>query len=323
MAFLFHYFYKKLDIPVMLSYYLRLLFYFHFFVRIKFHLSDFKKKYFDGKGLINNTTTKKFYKNLKSIAVFNFWYQSLHQKRFSNFDLENTFYYALLWTLQDEQTDVVDTNARQRFELMKKVKNDLRTRVENSFVFEALATKLVEVQINSQLQKNLSIEIKQLEEIEKEKGGYSFPFYSCLIDFAPIDNQFQILYDFGVILQHIDDVLDIYEDLKENTSTMANRLEINAFEVFLNNKINDFLHLLKSNKVAKETLIFSLISFGVGWVQIWNLQHIASKKATNSYLMLSRKELVCDMRKFKNLNLHLRLVRQAFKNLEKMKEIKD
>ncbi|MFN0050012.1 MAG: hypothetical protein ACKVOU_12895, partial [Cytophagales bacterium] len=164
---------------MILLHYLKLLFYFHFLLRIQFYFSSFKRKYLPKGLLIDAKTTNKFYKNLKSIAIFNYWYQSLHKKRLSNHDLLNTYFYPLLWTLQDEETDQM-LSAMARFDLMKQIRADLKARVSNTFVFEALGSKLVEVQLISQMQKENEISIENLKKVEEEKAGYSFPFYACL-----------------------------------------------------------------------------------------------------------------------------------------------
>ncbi|MFN0049552.1 MAG: hypothetical protein ACKVOU_10565, partial [Cytophagales bacterium] len=184
-------------------------------------------------------------------------------------------------------------------------------------------SKLVEVQLISQMQKENEISIENLKKVEEEKAGYSFPFYACLIDFPPIENQFQLLYNFGIILQNIDDILDIHEDIEEKTKTVANTLKINDFEKYFNILVHDFILLLQKNKASDQTIIVSLICFGVGWVQIENLRNALSKKHFHSYSQLSRDELVCDMRKYVNLKSHLQIVSGKFKQIAYKKGFKN
>ncbi len=290
---------------MLLQLFFLLLWKFHFSFRIKFQFSNFRKTYLRNGILIDSKTTYKFTKNLKSIAIFNAWFQSLYRKKFSEKNVEYTYYYALLWTLQDEHTDNLNQNKSKIFELMNLAKADLAGKVPDPIAFEILGNKLIEMQLASKIQKSENVSASQLATVEEEKAGYSFPFYACLINFDPIPNQFQILYDFGVILQHIDDVLDIYEDTEEGIKTLANTISINQFEAFFNAKVASFIHQLAKLKASNKCIVNSFICISVGLVQIQNLKKQLPKSNVSNYKNMPREELICDFAKWHNLKCHL------------------
>ncbi len=289
----------------------RLVLYAYVWLPRKFKKSRLKKTLFKNEELLDRETTLKFHKNLKSIGIFNFWYQTLHRKKLSANDLENTFYYPLLWTLQDDHTDATDSKNTSRFELMKKGKEDLSKRVPNPHAFETVGNKLVEVQMASQIQKDKDVSLQQLEKAEDEKAGFSFPFYSTLVNFEPVERQFHILYNFGVLLQHIDDVLDIYEDTHEGIRTVADTLAIEEFEQFFMQKVNTFLAQLKSINASENCVTTSIICLSIGLVQINNIKRLAVRPGF-SYDSAQRAEMICDMRKWKNIKMHYLLSYNLF-----------
>ncbi len=298
-----------------------LLWQFYFSFPIKFQFSNFRKTYMRNGILIDSKTTEKFFKNLKSIAIFNAWFKSLYAKKFTQQNVENTYYYALLWTLQDEHTDNFNENKGKIFELLKLAKADLANKVPDPIAFEILGNKLVEMQLASKIQKTANVSASQLAKAEQEKAGYSFPFYACLIDFEPIPNQFQILYDYGVILQHIDDVLDIYEDIAEGTKTLANTFSINQFEAFFNSKVELFIQQLSKQKASNECIVNSLICISVGLVQIQNLKKYLKKSNASNYKDMPREELICDFAKWYNLRHHLAITKRLMARYKSNSEL--
>jgi len=214
----------------------------------------------------------------------------------------------MLWTLQDQHTDFDAHQNVEIFALMKLAKADLRTRVTNPTAYDRLADKLVAMQLASKIQKNNAISLTDLEGVENNKSGYSFPFYGCVVDFEPSENQFEVLYNFGVVLQYIDDILDVYEDCQSGIATMANTLPIVAFEAFFNAKVELFIAQLKQVGVSQNCMVHSCICFAVGIVQIQRIKNLCSDLVNADYKSMSRIQLICDMTKFENLWAHYAIV---------------
>lgn len=167
--------------------------------------------------------------------------------------------------------------------------------------------EVFEAQTLSKKQKNSNISQEEISYITFLKGGVSLLFYRSVLDKYADKNEENMLYALGKILQLENDIFDIYKDSRNNINTLATiaRRINNLRETYNKLQKKTFILLSRTNFPQKNKLFFMrficLITFR-GLVCLDSLER--NEKMSNnifSVIDYSRKQLICDMEKIKNI----------------------
>jgi hypothetical protein len=182
--------------------------------------------------------------------------------------------------------------------------------LENCPATKLIRQKFIEVykaQLLSKKQKTNKLTQEEMSSITFTKGGVSLLFYRSALVGQADDNEEKLLYLLGGLMQLENDIFDIYKDYQENLATLAtttkNISELRKVYVKLYNEI---VPLVNQTHFARENKLFFLrfISLVIhrGSVCLDCLER--NESLSNGAFVIQdydRKQLICDMEKFKNL----------------------
>lgn len=144
--------------------------------------------------------------------------------------------------------------------------------------------KLFDAQIKSKSQFKHDITRQEVDEICKEKGGYSLLFVRAMIEGEMSEIETQAWFELGAYIQFCNDAQDLYKDLKKDLRTFATTRPTlkNIAEDIDKQKIHTFnliknTHFLKKNK---DEFLLTLFLMGVGIIA---KLHKYSKMCGNNY----------------------------------------
>jgi hypothetical protein len=170
--------------------------------------------------------------------------------------------------------------------------------------FMRLALDIFTLQVESVKQKDPSLDLVELHQITRSKGGLPFVLYRyCLKDKMPNEEE-QLVFEIGASMQLGNDLFDVYKDLNDHIYTIPNRSQ-NLDE--LQNLLKDWMHqvLMHSKKVwfVHETdrhklAVYFLLGMSRCFVCLDQFK-LLSKTTLGSFSpqQYSRKQLICDMEK--------------------------
>lgn len=289
----------------LIFYLARLFFAVHLWLPLVFYFSPVRKKYANPKYLATKELKSHFFKNLLSTYIFIHWFGRFYDKRLSLRNIFNAFYFPLFWTLQDAATE----NNENYNEQLKEIKSDILLTIVDKNTFETLVGKVLVAQKNSMQQLSGDLSMAELACITAEKAGYSFLLFASMVNTQLSEDSKQTLYNFGEVLQLADDALDVYDDSAESITTLANSLSLAQFEAYYHEKTQILLSQIKT----KELLAITIVCVAIGYVQIDNLKKLPHQV----YLNFPRKQLICDMQKFKFIKAFVKVVYREYKSYSK------
>lgn len=294
------------------------------------------KIHFQNKGVLNYLNTfptiklpKKTIKRIKLYCILctyighffallrNKKLNSLENKLLQNLSILIPLYDDLMDELQFSHSQirelVLDHNLTKHpyFEIISPLAYEILNSVKDKNEFLNLLENIGKIQDLSLRQTQLEkLSDSELEFITYQKGGLSLEMIRlmCFNETNTIEKDF--VFQLGSQFQFINDIFDIYKDRESQTQTLCtncNDFTIlkNRFELLNENIISASLKLPYSKKSIRTALHFFIPVLARGQVaanQLANLKTIGSFSIHN----YSRKELICDMEKTKNIYLNIK-----------------
>jgi len=171
---------------------------------------------------------------------------------------------------------------------------------------QQLALNVFQTQQESLKQKDNSINKLELEKITFAKGGSSFLYYRACLENIADQNEKELIYHLGGLMQLGNDIFDVYKDRQENIQTLATRtIDINVLRNYFQTELERSFELAKvCNYPAKNIEKFlKIISLGIARVYVCLDQFkLLQLKSDGKFDIekYNRKELICDMQKPRN-----------------------
>ena len=141
-------------------------------------------------------------------------------------------------------------------------------------------------QSKKQVSGNLSFE--EVDQVTRDKGGFSCLLVRSLLDKPMDENEKEGLYLLGALSQYMDDIFDWYDDLAEKRTTIANQLSL----VELSKLYHSKFWLLQQSNLSKsfKQLAEVLLTPGLICLDLYKKEEIDTKK-------LSEERVILDMEK--------------------------
>lgn len=165
---------------------------------------------------------------------------------------------------------------------------------------------LFEAQKNSQLQIHGQLPEPLLTKTTLNKGGYSLRICNYYFNENAVANQLPIWEKLGNIIQVINDLFDVWKDLQNHTTTPANNAK-NIFELraWYQELVDALWAEMRALQVPKNRLTaFQLSMAGIcafGFIALDQFAGLANKTGQIHWKQYTRKQLIIDMEKWKNL----------------------
>lgn len=167
--------------------------------------------------------------------------------------------------------------------------------------------QVFEAQAASSRQKNNSLSREDIRNITFCKGGNSLLFYRSVFENPPVSGEVKALYEAGALMQLGNDIFDVYDDSREGISTLPSSCNtIKEVREEYSRQFNNFIRATgKMNYPAGNKRRF-LRKFVLGMTRCqvcMDQLESLEKKSGNTFTPAeySRKELICDMEKRKNI----------------------
>ena len=192
--------------------------------------------------------------------------------------------------------------------LLQYLFNKLKTTTKDFSVFEHYFKIAGEAQTESIKQiKEKKLTNSELRKISYDKGGYFTLLYRSVLNNPLIENEEKAIYSLGNILQLTNDIFDAHKDHQNKQQTLVNISQDlnnlnNEFLELTDNTIRQFCSLTYPSKNIKSALyeIIPVITRGIVCLdQFLKLQ--ANNNGVFDLEKFTRKELICDMEKTKNI----------------------
>jgi len=145
---------------------------------------------------------------------------------------------------------------------IKSLEEDNKTRVLEYYQL------LFDAQLRSKKQNDQKISREEVDEICKEKGGYSLLFLRALVNGEITDIEEKAWYELGAYIQYCNDAQDLHKDLKNEIKTFATtRAELENIATDLDKQKTIAFSLIKEipfHKNQKDYFLFTLYIMGIG-----------------------------------------------------------
>jgi len=176
----------------------------------------------------------------------------------------------------------------------------------NPDLLKKRALAVFEAQVMSKKQKNADITPEAIRSITWLKGGVSLLFYRSVLDGEVTKSEERMLYTLGSIMQLENDIFDVFKDRQQKISTLVTteRSIANLRKTYLGLIKETFVLLGQTefkpkNKRSFMRFICTIIFRGLVCLDCLEKNEKRSNGlfSVNDY---TRKQLICDMEKFKN-----------------------
>lgn len=169
------------------------------------------------------------------------------------------------------------------------------------------AKNVFEIQLETIKQTDPAIDDKELERITYAKGGYSVIIYHQIMEKPADEAIWKVLFYVGSLMQFGNDLFDMFKDLRDDIITLPDRCSdyTKLRELFMARvkECNRLIYALPYKHHKKEEFAIAMhliISRSV--VVIDKMIHLEKQLGKPlHYKNLSRKQLICDMEKTKNI----------------------
>jgi hypothetical protein len=169
------------------------------------------------------------------------------------------------------------------------------------------AKNVFEIQLETIKQTNPAIDDEDLERITYAKGGYSVIIYHQIMEKPASEAMWKVLFYVGSLMQFGNDLFDMFKDLRDGIATLPDRCRdyIKLRELFLSRvkECNRLIYGLPYSKYKKEEFAIAMhLIISRSMVVIDKMAGLEKRLGKPlDYKQLSRKDLVCDMEKTKNI----------------------
>ena len=256
-------------------------------------------------------------------AVLGEWMSLLTGKSLTQKERHIAMYFCALTPVFDDLIDDYNYSAEDIYRLCKGEARDgdllekicihfyeklktLTQKSDNELLNEYFE-KVLDYQIRSRAQINGSLSDTELTEIMYAKGGYSILYFKSIMDNGVQQNEEKTLFNIGALIQFVNDIFDVYKDLQGSIQTLPNATkDIKILENQYANLLDDTIktcYTLPYHRLRIRCFLLSLmLIYSRGFVcldQFFALQVKPNNVfEPNNYI---RKDLICDMEKFRNL----------------------
>ncbi len=176
--------------------------------------------------------------------------------------------------------------------------------LENSdkqVLIKKYAQKVYEAQIASLKQQQTNLNIKEIEQITFDKGGFSMPLYRCGLAGEIDANDYELLFNLGAIGQFENDIFDTFKDAQAGIQTFSTTLNsVKEIRDIYEKQIIKVFKLIESTSYSKFQQVrfkhFTALVVCSALVCLDQFSKLSQRTndefRVNDY---SRKELICDM----------------------------
>jgi hypothetical protein len=191
--------------------------------------------------------------------------------------------------------------------LLSYLKSNIIKNIKDEERFNGCFAKLGVAQDNSaeQLSKHI-LSKEELEKIMVEKGGYATLLYRSILDHPLKKGEEAAILQLGGTLQLINDAFDIYKDHEQGIQTLLTTATdihaiANDFDERIKSVFTSFIQLDYEPKNIRKTLLQLATVLSRGKVCFQQLQSLQNGQSNFELKNFTRKELICDMQKLKNI----------------------
>jgi hypothetical protein len=253
-------------------------------------------------------------------------FAALHGRSTSDAEKERFIHYFVCSSLFDDFTDILALPEAELLALSfqpetftprtfgEAVFRDshllLKGFVREPTTYKALTRELFQAQWDSKNQARTGLLSEEaLREVTFRKGGLSVLLCSFYMDYTPTPAERDCWYRIGTIIQLTNDLFDIYKDLNDGMDTLPVRMKnVPAFRVFFDDQVGGMraaigrLEIPERHKRPFRLAMMGICAFGlIALDQLAEMGPVLPPMQT-----LSRKQLVIDMEKTRNLRKWLR-----------------
>ncbi len=172
--------------------------------------------------------------------------------------------------------------------------------------------RVFEAQLASRKQKESPLSPEEIREVTYRKGGHSLLFYRSVFEHAIVDGEEEALYQAGALMQLGNDIFDVYDDSREGIMTLpASCMHIGELREDYRMQMARIIRAVDEMNFPSRNKRRFLQKFLLGMTRCQVCMDQLEKleeKTNNTFkpLKYSRKELICDMEKRKNILRSLR-----------------
>ncbi len=255
-------------------------------------------------------------------CITNSWFSKLRGTTLSNEEIQRGLYLGAFTPIYDDLMDSSGLthselvsfieNGKEKssvsFLLLQYLFNKLNKNTKDFHLFEHYFKIAGEAQTESLKQINEEkLTNSELRKISYDKGGYFTLLYRSVLNNPLIVNEEKAIYSLGNILQLTNDIFDAHKDYHNKQQTLVNYSQSindlnNEFLELTDSTIKQFCNLAYPSKNIKSALneIIPIIARGIVCLD----QFLKLQENNNGIFEIekfSRKELICDMEKIKNI----------------------
>lgn len=291
------------------------------YFRTKNLIKEFSLIYTKGGRNFNPEVIKRFSLYAKQTELLTTWFATLRGYKLSEKEQKATFYYGTLMAIFDDFSDNLKISSSEIIQQITKEVNSnftgeqylakhifLYLKDNCSREFYNFSTNALQAQDSSIAQtENTFLSFEELKTITFKKGATSTLVYRYILDHPFVENEKEAISELGFLAQFANDLFDVYKDKIEDQQTLVtNTTDFQIIEKELNHHLKKctsyILNLNYEVKNKQKLLIqFSTIS---SRIKVCSDQLKELQKNTNNIFKLdnyTRKELICDMEKPKNI----------------------
>jgi hypothetical protein len=212
---------------------------------------------------------------------------------------------GILWRDNPEEYGLAaDDHRRLALHFLQNLYNDLPPNQLEAF--RATMHRVFNVETAGRQQSDLRLETREIEQLTREKGGYSVLLFRMVHTPLPSPSEAAALLEFGHLIQQCDDIFDVWFDLQANVRTLATEQvktgQIAALRAQFDQQVATmqqvFLAVEQPQRRIRTALCVAHYIAAIGRVC---LDHYAALLEKNGDLPLSdRKRMVVDMEEWGN-----------------------
>jgi len=169
------------------------------------------------------------------------------------------------------------------------------------------AKNVFEIQLETIRQTDAAIDDETLTRITYAKGGYSVIIYHQIMEKPASEAMWKVLFYVGSLMQFSNDLFDMFKDLRDGIITLADRCEdyIKLRQLFISRvkECNRLIYALPYRQHKKEEFAIAMhLIISRSMVVLDKMIGLEKKLGKPlDHQKLSRKDLICDMEKKKNI----------------------
>jgi hypothetical protein len=169
------------------------------------------------------------------------------------------------------------------------------------------AKNVFEIQLETIKQTDPAIDDEELTRITYAKGGYSVIIYHQIMERPAGEAMWKVLYYVGSLMQFGNDLFDMFKDLRDGIVTLPDRCtdfkKLRQLYLSRVKECNRLIYALPYRQHKKEEFAIAMnLVISRGMVVLDKMIRLEKQLGNPlDFKNLSRKQLICDMEKIKNI----------------------